>query len=48
MVRLDDGDDIYMYGNLIGENEIVPDLPVEAVFTDVDDDFTLVQWRPRS
>ena len=48
LVRLDDGDDIYMYGNLIGEDEIVADLQVEAVFTDVDDDFTLVQWRPRS
>ncbi|MGI8336681.1 Zn-ribbon domain-containing OB-fold protein [Actinomadura scrupuli] len=55
LVRLDDGDDIFMYGDLArdtaggrtGENEITAELPVEAVFTDVDDDFTLVQWRPR-
>jgi uncharacterized OB-fold protein len=46
MVRLDDGDDIFMYGNLVGDGEITPELPVQAVFTDVDDDFTLVQWRP--
>jgi uncharacterized OB-fold protein len=54
LVRLDDGDDIFMYGNLVGEtagdlgeHDITPELPVEAVFTDVDDDFTLVQWRRR-
>ena len=47
-VRLDDGDGIHMYGNLVGDAAIVPDLPVEAVFVDVADDVTLVQWRPRA
>jgi uncharacterized OB-fold protein len=54
-VRLDDGPDdgesdagIHMYGNLIGADpaDITPGMPVKAVFVDVDDDFTLVQWRP--
>jgi uncharacterized OB-fold protein len=53
MVRLDDADDLFMYGNLVaaGVGDLVPGLPVEAVFADArgDDgeDFTLVQWRPR-
>jgi uncharacterized OB-fold protein len=45
-VRLDDGDGIHMYGNLAGDAPITPDMPVEAVFADVDDSCTLVQWRP--
>ncbi|GAA2091365.1 hypothetical protein GCM10009780_35260 [Actinomadura alba] len=53
MVRLDDADDLFMYGNLVaaGVADLVPGLPVEAVFADVLGDdgegFTLVQWRPR-
>jgi uncharacterized OB-fold protein len=48
LVRLDDGDDIFMYGNLVDADitELAPGLPVEAVFVD-GDDVTLVQWRPR-
>lgn len=52
-VRLDDGAadgaDIHMYGNLIDADprEIVPEMPVEAVFVDLDDNLTLVQWRPK-
>lgn len=49
LVRLDDGDDLLMYGNLVDASPDVlrPGLPVEAVFVDVDDETTLVQWRPR-
>ncbi len=47
LVRLDDGDGILMYGNLAEPAQIRRGMPVEAVFTDVADDFTLVQWRPR-
>src|SRR6266567_3926328 len=46
LVRLDDGDGIHMYGNLATPAPIEPNMPVEAVFVDVDDSFTLVQWRP--
>lgn len=47
LVRLDDGDGILMYGNLTEDVEITQGMPVEAVFTEVADDLTLVQWRPR-
>jgi len=49
LVRLDDGEDLLMYGNLVdGEaSDLRPGLPVEAVFVDVDEETTLVQWRPR-
>lgn len=49
LVRLDDGPDLLMYGNLVGADPagVAPGMPVEAVFVDVDDTFTLVQWRPR-
>ncbi|HEX2315572.1 MAG TPA: OB-fold domain-containing protein [Thermomonospora sp.] len=49
LVRLDDGDDLLMYGNLVEGDpaELTPGMPVEAVFEDVDDELTLVQWRPR-
>ncbi|MFI0454515.1 Zn-ribbon domain-containing OB-fold protein [Actinomadura sp. 6N118] len=48
LVRLDEGDDLLMYGNLVdGDAEdLRPGLPVEAVFVDVDDETTLIQWRP--
>ncbi|MFC6885384.1 Zn-ribbon domain-containing OB-fold protein [Actinomadura yumaensis] len=64
LVRLDDGlggggndgqpDDLMMYGGLVGADPSVlrPGLPVEAVFTDVEEAdgaggaMTLVQWRP--
>jgi uncharacterized OB-fold protein len=48
-VRLDDADDLFMYGDLAGGDpaQIEPGMPVEAVFTDIDRDFTLVRWRPR-
>jgi uncharacterized protein len=48
MVRLDDGEDMFMYGNLVEGDpaELRPGLPVEAVFEDVDEDLTLLQWRP--
>jgi uncharacterized OB-fold protein len=47
LVRLDDGDDIFMYGNLVDADaaDLKPDLPVAAVFADAGD-VTLVQWRP--
>jgi uncharacterized protein len=49
LVRLDDGTDIHMYGNLVEapSSAITPGMPVEAVFVDVDDNLTLVQWRPK-
>jgi uncharacterized protein len=48
LVRLDEGDDLLMYGNLVDGDagDLRPGLPVEAVFVDVDDETTLVQWRP--
>jgi uncharacterized OB-fold protein len=48
LVRLDDGDDLLMYGNLVGASADVlePGFPVEAVFEDVDDQTTLINWRP--
>jgi len=47
-VRLDDGDDLLMYGGLDGASADVlePGLRVEAVFEDVDDKTTLINWRP--
>ncbi|MFG1999504.1 Zn-ribbon domain-containing OB-fold protein [Spirillospora sp. NPDC048911] len=53
LVRLDaglgQGDDLLMYGNLAdGDAEVLrAGLPVEAVFVDVDDETTVVHWRPR-
>jgi uncharacterized OB-fold protein len=49
LVRLDDGEDLLMYGGLAGGDAAVlePGLPVEAVFEDVDATTTLVNWRPR-
>jgi uncharacterized OB-fold protein len=48
LVRLDEGDDLLMYGNLADASPEVlePGLRVEAVFTDVGDHATLVNWRP--
>ena len=48
LVRLDDGDDLLMYGNLAEASPDVlrPKLRVEAVFEDVDDQTTLINWRP--
>ncbi|MFD0686480.1 Zn-ribbon domain-containing OB-fold protein [Actinomadura fibrosa] len=48
LVRLDEGDDLLMYGNLVEGDvaELRVGLPVEAVFVD-DGDQTLVNWRPR-
>ncbi|HEY7488195.1 MAG TPA: Zn-ribbon domain-containing OB-fold protein [Streptosporangiaceae bacterium] len=53
LVRLDDGADhdagILMYGNLVGADpsQIAAGTPVEADFVNVDDNLTLVQWRPK-
>ncbi|MQY02866.1 Zn-ribbon domain-containing OB-fold protein [Actinomadura macrotermitis] len=49
LVRLDDGDDLLMYGNLVDGDaaELREGLPVEAVFADDDEGATVVQWRPR-
>ncbi|MFC5181030.1 Zn-ribbon domain-containing OB-fold protein [Actinomadura harenae] len=44
-VRLDEGDDLLMYGNLTEPAEVHDGLAVEAVFTDHDDE-TLINWRP--
>ncbi|GAA4626209.1 hypothetical protein GCM10023196_033480 [Actinoallomurus vinaceus] len=48
-VRLDDADDLFMYGDLTGADpaDVTPGMPVRAVFTDVDEDLALVRWRPR-
>ncbi|MCO6006477.1 OB-fold domain-containing protein [Actinoallomurus purpureus] len=48
-VRLDDAEDLFMYGDLTEGDpaEVTAGMPVEAVFTDVDEDLTLVRWRPR-
>lgn len=48
-VRLDDADDLFMYGDLTGADpaDVTPGMAVQAVFTDVGDDLTLVRWRPR-
>ncbi|TDD80833.1 Zn-ribbon domain-containing OB-fold protein [Actinomadura rubrisoli] len=46
LVRLDEGDDLLMYGDLIGDAaELRDGLEVEAVFTG-DGGTTLVGWRP--
>jgi uncharacterized OB-fold protein len=58
LVRLDEGDDLHMYGNIVttgGHGRIAPADPatisagmrVCAVFADVDRECTLVQWRAR-
>ncbi|WP_067820439.1 Zn-ribbon domain-containing OB-fold protein [Actinomadura kijaniata] len=48
-VRLDEGHDMLMYGDLVDGDpaELHEGFPVEAVFTDVDEETTLVRWRPR-
>ncbi|MEV5711827.1 OB-fold domain-containing protein [Actinoallomurus sp. NPDC052274] len=48
-VRLDEADDLFMYGDLTGADpaDVTPGMPVQAVFADVGDDLTLVRWRPR-
>lgn len=48
LVRLDEAEDILMYGNLVDAEpgEVTPGMPVEAVFTDVDEETTIIQWRP--
>jgi uncharacterized OB-fold protein len=45
----DGGADLHMYGNLVDADpsEITPGMRVEAVFVDIDDNLTLVQWRPK-
>jgi uncharacterized OB-fold protein len=47
-IRLDEGDDILMYGILAEASADVlrPGLRVEAVFEDTDDRTTLINWRP--
>jgi uncharacterized OB-fold protein len=47
LVQLEEGP--LMYSNLLGvpNDQIRPDLPVEAVFEDVTEQFTLVKFRPR-
>jgi uncharacterized protein len=58
LVRLDDGDDLHMYGNIVTTDDegkvtaadpqtITAGMPVEAVFTDLADECTLVQWRAK-
>jgi uncharacterized OB-fold protein len=58
LVRLDDGDDLLMYGNIVTTDDegkviaadprtITAGMPVEAVFTDLVDGCTLVQWRAK-
>ncbi|WP_433326456.1 Zn-ribbon domain-containing OB-fold protein [Spirillospora sp. CA-294931] len=49
LVRLDDGPDLLMYGNLAegAPADLRPGLPVEAVFEDAEDGTTLINWRPR-
>jgi uncharacterized OB-fold protein len=58
LVRLDDGDDLLMYGNIVTTDDaggviaadprtIMAGMPVEAVFTDLADECTLVQWRAK-
>lgn len=47
LVQLDEGP--MVYSNLVDvpDDEIVPDLLVEAFFDDVTEDFTLIRFRPR-
>jgi hypothetical protein len=44
LVRLEEGDDILMYGDLEGDGTVEPGAPVEVVYID-SDDVTLVNWR---
>ncbi len=48
LVQLDEQKDLRMLGNMVDckIEDIKADMPVEAVFEDVTDEFTLVKWRP--
>ena len=48
LVRLTEQDDLLMYGDLPGTEpgELAPELPVRAVFDDVEPGLTVVRWRP--
>ena len=48
LVELDEGPK--MFGNIVGipTDAIAVDMPVEAVFDDVTDDFTLIRFKPRA
>jgi len=48
LVQLEEGP--LVYSNLVGvpDEEIRPEIPVEAFFDDVTDDFTLLRFRPRA
>jgi uncharacterized OB-fold protein len=56
LVRLDEGDDLLMYGNVVTTGDrgeitavdpaaVTAGMRVRAVFADIDDECTLVQWR---
>ncbi|MFF5206353.1 Zn-ribbon domain-containing OB-fold protein [Streptosporangium sp. NPDC000396] len=47
MVRLADAPGCVMYGNWCAEDPPVAGQPVEAVFSTVDEDLSLINWRPR-
>lgn len=44
-VRLDEGEDLLMYGNLTAPTDLHEGLQVEAVFIDHEEQ-TLINWRP--
>ena len=48
LVELEEGP--MVYSNLVGvpNDEIRPDIPVEALFDDVTDEVTLIRFRPRA
>lgn len=48
LVELEEGP--MVYSNLVGvpNDEVRPDIPVEAIFDDVSDEFTLIRFRPRA
>jgi uncharacterized OB-fold protein len=48
LVELDDHAGVSMYGNFHGDvDRLVAGLPLQAVFDDVAEDLTLVNWAPR-
>jgi uncharacterized OB-fold protein len=48
LVQLVEQPDLLVYGNYLSDlRQLQPGLELDAVFDDIDDEITLLQWRPR-